>query len=57
MTGREVDSERLRVLRDLIGEAETETPRTTADAMSRGGIVSYLRSKLNESERVELNGD
>lgn len=57
MTSREVDSERVRVLRDLIGEAETETLHTTAEAMNRGGILSYLRSKLNESERVDLNGD
>lgn len=53
----ETDPERARIIRDLLADAETEVLHTVDDAMSRESVVSYLRAKLNETERVELNGD
>lgn len=49
MTGREIDTERVRVLRELLIEAESETSHTAEDAMSRRGVVSFLQSKLDDA--------
>lgn len=57
MASTETDPERVRVLRELLAEAETETAHTTEDAIHRQGVVSYLRAKLLDAGRVSLNGD
>lgn len=57
MTGSEKDPTRVQVIRELLAEAEAETPRTTEEAVARNGAMSYLRAKLDRSERVMLNGD
>lgn len=57
MTGSEKDPTRVQIIRELLAEAEAETPRTTEEAVARNGAMSYLRAKLDRSERVMLNGD
>lgn len=57
MTGTGCDPERARILRELLAEAESQTPRTVGDALAKRGIVTYLRVKLNEAERVQFDGD
>lgn len=57
MPNQEFDSEKVRIIRELITDAEAEVLHTTDEAMSRRGVVSFLRTKLDEAERVELNGD
>jgi len=57
MASREYDPARVRVIRELLAEAESETPHTTEEAMARPGAVAYLRIKLAEAGRVQLNGD
>jgi hypothetical protein len=57
MATEEIDPARIRILRDLIADAETETPHTADEAMNRSGVVSYLRTKLDEAGRVMVNGD
>jgi hypothetical protein len=54
---RNYDHERVRVIRELIAEAESETPHTTDDAMAQQGAVLYLRSKLADAGKVILDGD
>jgi hypothetical protein len=51
------DPERVRVIRELLLEAEAETFRTATDAVNRQGAVTYLQAKLKEAGRVQLNGD
>lgn len=48
---------RIRVIRELLAEADTETPHTTEDAMSRQGAIAFLQKKLSEAGRVMINGD
>lgn len=57
MAGMEYDPERVRVIRELLAEADSETPRTAQDAEIRQGAITYLRNKLTEAGRVQLNGD
>lgn len=53
----EYDPERVRVIRELLAEAGSETSHTTEDAMAKRGAVTYLQNKLNEAERVRISGD
>ena len=57
MAGTDCNPERARIIRELLAEAESQTPRTVGDALAKRGIVTYLRAKLNEAERVRLSGD
>lgn len=57
MANAEYDPERVRVIRELLVEAGSETSHTTEDAMAKRGAVTYLQTKLNEAERVRLSGD
>lgn len=57
MTSQELNSEKARIIRDLIADAETGVLHTADEAMNRNGVISFLRTKLDETERVELNGD
>lgn len=56
MAATENDPERVRVIRELLAEAELETAHTSEDAMTRQGAILYLRAKLNEAGRVEIRG-
>jgi hypothetical protein len=53
---KETDLERVRVIRELLAEAESETSHTTEDAIDRQGALNFLRAKLVEAGRVNLNG-
>lgn len=57
MASSEKDPARVRVIRELLAEAEAETPRTAGEAMARNGAMAYLRAKLDRSGRVMLSGD
>lgn len=57
MVKRESDPERLRVIRELLAEAEGETSHTVDDALARQGAVAYLSKKLQDERRVEIRGD
>lgn len=57
MAGVKYDPERVRVIRELLAEADSETSRTALDAEIRQGAITYLRNKLTEAGRVQLNGD
>lgn len=48
---------RTRVIRELLLEAETETPHTCEDAMSRQWAIVFLQKKLSEENAVLINGD
>lgn len=57
MSSQESNFEKARIIRDLIADAETDVLHTADEAMSRKGVVTFLRTKLDETERVEINGD
>lgn len=57
MTSAQFDSEKVRVIRELIAEAEVETPHTTEEAKARPAVVSFLREKLDRAGRVRISGD
>lgn len=48
--------ERVRVIRELLAEAEAESSHTMEDAMARQGAVLYLSWKLREAERMRAHG-
>lgn len=56
MANEEVDPERIRVLRELLAEAEGESSHTMDDAVARQGAVLYLRWKLRDAERTQPHG-
>lgn len=56
MTGTEKDLERIRVLRELLMEAEGETSHTVDDAVARQGAMTYLSRKLEDAERMQAHG-
>ncbi|AXH66289.1 hypothetical protein SEA_SATIS_128 [Streptomyces phage Satis] len=55
MANNETDPERVRVIRELLAEAESETSHTTEDAIDRHGAVKFLHAKLTEAGRVNPN--
>lgn len=57
MANMKYDPERVRIIRELLLEAESDTPHTVTDAVARRGAVAYLQTKLKEAGRVQLNGD
>jgi len=48
---------RVAVLRDLISDAASETPRTIEDGIEQQGAVRFLQRKLNELETQVITGD
>ena len=57
MAGSENSPEKVRILRELLAEAEVETPRTFQEAEAIRGAIIYIRGKLNAMGRVKLSGD
>lgn len=48
---------RVAVLRDLISDAASETPRTIEDGIEQQGAVRFLQRKLSELETQVITGD
>lgn len=48
---------RMQVLRDLISDAASETPRTIEDGVEQRGAIRFLQRKLNETGDEVITGD
>jgi hypothetical protein len=48
---------RAEILRELISDATSETPRTMEDGADQQGAVRFLQRKLNELETQVITGD
>lgn len=48
---------RAEILRDLISDAASETPRTMEDGVEQQGAVRFLRRKLDEMGTQVITGD
>lgn len=48
---------RMQVLRDLISDAASETPRTIEDGVEQIGAIRFLQRKLNETGDELITGD
>lgn len=57
MTYRVHRMERVQILRELISDANSETPRTAEDGTSQVCAVRFLQRKLDEASREVMNGD
>lgn len=49
--------DRAQVIRELISDAASETPRSIEDGVEQQGAVNYLRRKLDELETQVITGD
>jgi len=56
MAETESDPERIRVIRELLAEAEGESSHTMEDAVARQGAVAFLNWKLRDAERTQAHG-
>jgi|EndMetStandDraft_3_1072993.scaffolds.fasta_scaffold286444_3 hypothetical protein len=56
MADTESDPERIRVIRELLAEAEGESSHTMEDAVARQGAVTFLSWKLRDAERMQAHG-
>jgi hypothetical protein len=57
VSNQESGSEKVRVIRGLLADAETDVFHTADEAMSRRGVVAFLRAKLHEAEKSDLDGN
>jgi hypothetical protein len=49
--------DRAQILRELISDATSETPRTVEEGVEQQGAIRFLRRKLDEVAREVITGD
>lgn len=48
---------RAKILRELIADADSETPRTAQQAVEQQGAIRFLRRKFDETASEVITGD
>lgn len=49
--------DRVQILRELISDAASETPRTIEEGVEQQGALRFLQRKLDEMAREVITGD